>query len=85
MGRRLYTHYMGACREMRLPRSESESQSMSFSGALDSLVAGAGAGRRPELVDLDRGPVLRRLRLVRREVVRRRSLADFKSCFAVER
>ena len=33
---------MGACREMRLPRSESESQSMSpFSGALDSLAAAA--------------------------------------------
>ena len=31
---------MGACRGMRLPRSESESQSMSpFSGALDSLAA----------------------------------------------
>ena len=28
---------MGACREMRLPRSESESQSMSPSAALDSL------------------------------------------------
>ena len=29
---------MGACREMRLPRSESESQSISpFSGALDYL------------------------------------------------
>ena len=35
---------MGACREMRLPRSESESQSMSpFSGALDSLAATAPA------------------------------------------
>ena len=35
---------MGACREMRLPRSESESQSMSpFSGALDSLAADAAA------------------------------------------
>ena len=32
---------MGACREMRLPRSESESQSMSFSGALDSALAAA--------------------------------------------
>ena len=30
---------MGACREMRLPRSESESQSMSPSAALDSLAA----------------------------------------------
>ena len=37
-------HHMGACREMRLPRSESESQSMSpFSGALDSLAADAAA------------------------------------------
>ena len=36
--------YMGACREMRLPRSESESQSMSpFSGALDSTAAPAAA------------------------------------------
>ena len=35
---------MGACREMRLPRSESESQSMSpFSGALDSTAAPAAA------------------------------------------
>ena len=35
---------MGACREMRLPRSESESQSMSpFSGALDSAAAPAAA------------------------------------------
>ena len=35
---------MGACREMRLPRSESESQSMSpFSGALDSLAADGAA------------------------------------------
>ena len=35
---------MGACREMRLPRSESESQSMSpFSGALDSTAAAAPA------------------------------------------
>ena len=32
---------MGACREMRLPRSESESQSMSPSAALDSLAAAA--------------------------------------------
>ena len=35
---------MGACREMRLPRSESESQSMSpFSGALDSTAAAPAA------------------------------------------
>ena len=33
--------YMGACREMRLPRSESESQSMSPSAALDSLAVAA--------------------------------------------
>ena len=33
--------HMGACREMRLPRSESESQSMSPSAALDSLAAAA--------------------------------------------
>ena len=32
---------MGACREMRLPRSESESQSMSPSAALDSFAAAA--------------------------------------------
>ena len=32
---------MGACSEMRLPRSLSLSQSMSFSGALDSLAAAA--------------------------------------------
>ena len=39
---------MGACREMRLPRSESESQSMSpFSGALDSLAADAPAAAPP--------------------------------------
>ena len=56
---------MGACREMRLPRSESESQSMSPSAALDSLAAAAAPRqRRPPagLVDLDRGPVFRRLR-----------------------
>ncbi len=44
MGRRLYTRYMGACSEMRLPRSLSLSQSMSpFSGALDSALAAAAA------------------------------------------
>ena len=34
---------MGACREMRLPRSESESQSMSPSAALDSTAAAPAA------------------------------------------
>ena len=49
---------MGACREMRLPRSESESQSMSPSAALDSLAA-AAAPRENAAADVRRVPVSR--------------------------
>ena len=49
---------MGACREMRLPRSESESQSMSPSAALDSLAAAAARADRRRLWGRRDGPRL---------------------------